>query len=160
MHPVCHVTLLKWGLVSLPLAVGNCYTENGARGAALINKVFISHFPWWFSLISPLIVRFHHTRSVLWPCMCVYVCVCFGAVSQRAGASRLLMEAGLETAEGIFVSYIYTVTSTGGGLQLIWVHASLPQLPPDTEQDHRFKQRLNEGSAVVNTSYQISWSIF
>lgn len=51
--------------------------------------------------------------------VCVCVCVCFGAVSQRAWANRLLMEAGLETAEGIFVYYIYTVTSTRGGLQLI-----------------------------------------
>lgn len=92
------------------LAGGNCYSESWISGAALINKVFISHFPWWFSLISPLIVLFHQTRSVPWACVCVFVCLCAPRSScstppsQWTAANRLLMEVGLKTAEGTFAS--------------------------------------------------------
>lgn len=89
-----------------PLAGGNCYSESWISGAALINKVFISHFPWWFSLISPLIVLFHQTRSVPWACVCVIVCLCdprsscSSPPSQWTEANRLLMEVGLKTSRG------------------------------------------------------------
>lgn len=94
-----------------PLDGGNCYSESWTSGAALINKVFIGHFPWWFSLISPLIVLFHQTRSVPWACVCVFVCLCAprsscsDPPSQWTAANRLLMEVGLKTAEGTVASY-------------------------------------------------------
>ena len=141
-----------------PPAAGNCYSESWTVEAALINKVFISHFPWWFTLISPLIVLFHQTRSV---CVCVCVCVCVsvclcapwsarsGPPSQwTAAANRLLIEAELKTAEGTFASDNKTVTSMGGGLLLIQAHASPEQL-------HSWHRASNKDPEMFR--WRISW---
>lgn len=89
----------------------NCYSESCIIEAALINKVFISHFPWWFSLISSLIVLFLQTRPVPWAP--VFVC------SQEQQPQPPHIGPLIASVVGLKKENLWLPTGCGQGLQLM-----------------------------------------